>query len=117
MISIRNGINTLKKTILIQDHPFMNLPANIFLTISIVSVVIGLSVKNKLTFIDGSMEKPGAADPDLVNSWIQNNNMVISWILNSISKDILSSVIYASTAYDSISMRGFNNVINLEFFN
>ncbi|CAA3023559.1 Hypothetical predicted protein [Olea europaea subsp. europaea] len=52
------------------------------------AMTIALTVKNKLSFINGSMKKPDASDSDLVNSWIRNNTMVISWILNSISKDI-----------------------------
>lgn len=63
-------------------------------------MTIALSIKNKLGFIDGSITKLEGTDPDLLNSWIRNNKMVISWILNSVSKEILASVIYATSAYE-----------------
>ena len=50
-------------------------------------MMIALSVKNKLGFIDGSFPKPDSSDLPLLNSWIKNNNVFISWILNSVSKD------------------------------
>lgn len=61
---------------------------------------IALSVKNKLGFIDGSIPKCEGTDSVMLNSWIRNNNMVISWILNSISKDISASVIFSESAYE-----------------
>ncbi|XP_022894034.1 uncharacterized protein LOC111408518 [Olea europaea var. sylvestris] len=64
------------------------------------AMMIALLIKNKLPFIDGSMKKSEDTNPDLINSWIRNNNMVMLGILNSISKDILASVIYASTAHE-----------------
>ena len=62
------------------------------------AMLIALSVKNKLGFIDGSIPKPNISDLPLFNSWIRNNNMVISWILNSISKDISASIIFFESA-------------------
>ncbi|XP_031270522.1 uncharacterized protein LOC116128896 [Pistacia vera] len=62
-------------------------------------MVIALSMKNKLGFIDGSIPRPDGND-SLLNSWIRNINMVISWILNSISKEISASVIYSDFAYE-----------------
>ncbi|XP_022853468.1 uncharacterized protein LOC111374937 [Olea europaea var. sylvestris] len=63
-------------------------------------MIIALSVKNKLAFIDGTITKPDDSKAELINAWIKNNNMVITWILNSISKEISASVIYASTAHE-----------------
>ncbi|XP_059281248.1 uncharacterized protein LOC132034933 [Lycium ferocissimum] len=53
--------------------------------------------KNKLGMIDGSIEAP---DVTSVNHkpWARCNDMVISWILNSLSKDIAESVLYSKTA-------------------
>ena len=59
-------------------------------------MLIALSVKNKLGFIDGSIPKPAASDESLLNSWIRNNNVVISWILNSVSKEISASIIFSN---------------------
>lgn len=47
---------------------------------------IALTAKNKSGFVDGS--------------WSRSNNMVISWLLNSLSRDISESVLYYSTAKD-----------------
>ncbi|XP_072950413.1 uncharacterized protein [Typha angustifolia] len=60
-------------------------------------MIIALSVKNKVCFIDGSITRPVGIDPS-INSWIRNNNIVISWILNSVSKDISASVIFSDSA-------------------
>lgn len=64
------------------------------------AMTIALSVKNKLGFVDGTITKPKGINADLLNSWIRNNNIVISWILNCISKDISTSVIYATSAHE-----------------
>ena len=61
------------------------------------AMTIALSVKNKLGFIDGSISKPTGNDLPLLHSWIRNNNIVISWILNSVSKDISASTIFAES--------------------
>ena len=61
---------------------------------------IALSVKNKLGFVDGTIVKPMSTDQNLMNSWIRNNNMVISWILNSVSKEISSSVMFSESAME-----------------
>ncbi|KAA8542446.1 hypothetical protein F0562_023418 [Nyssa sinensis] len=61
-------------------------------------MLIALSVKNKLGFVDGSIPEPQGTDNDLINSWIRNNNIVISWILNSVSKEISASIIFAASA-------------------
>ncbi|KAL5542849.1 hypothetical protein UlMin_010559 [Ulmus minor] len=59
------------------------------------AMVIALSMKNKLGFIDGSITKSESNDLNLLNSWIRNYNVVISWILNSVSKEISASVIFS----------------------
>ena len=61
-------------------------------------MLIALSVKNKLGFVDGSILEPQGTDNNLLNPWIRNNNIVISWILNSVSKEISASIIFAASA-------------------
>ncbi|KAE8732296.1 hypothetical protein F3Y22_tig00002237pilonHSYRG01503 [Hibiscus syriacus] len=61
-------------------------------------MVLALSAKNKLRFVDGSI---AAHDPSMVdqfNGWTRANNFVNSWILNSVSKDIVASLLYHISA-------------------
>ncbi|XP_019232228.1 PREDICTED: uncharacterized protein LOC109212948 [Nicotiana attenuata] len=61
------------------------------------AIVIALSAKNKLGFIDGSSTEPTDVSAHY-ESWSRCNDMVISLILNSLSKDIAESVLYSQTA-------------------
>lgn len=54
------------------------------------SILITLSAKNKLGFIDGACFR----------LWTRCNKMVISWLLKSFSKDIADSVLYSRTTKD-----------------
>ncbi|XP_041009284.1 uncharacterized protein LOC121253319 [Juglans microcarpa x Juglans regia] len=58
---------------------------------------ITLTAKNKIGFVDGSILKPTASSSQF-SSWIRCNNMVLSWLLNSLSKEIAASVIYEDSA-------------------
>ncbi|XP_060186369.1 uncharacterized protein LOC132615795 [Lycium barbarum] len=60
-------------------------------------VLIALSAKNKVGFIDGTITQPAVTD-ETFKSWTRCNNMVISWILNSLSKEIAETVLYSKTA-------------------
>ncbi|XP_074347404.1 uncharacterized protein LOC141686256 [Apium graveolens] len=61
------------------------------------SVSIALSAKLKLGFIDGSVSKP--TDNNIqIAMWNRWNDMVVSWLLNSISTEKRNSVAYLSTA-------------------
>ena len=61
------------------------------------SMSIALSAKNKTGFIDGSIQKPSSTNKNF-SSWKRCNDMVLSWILNSVESDPANSVIYAETA-------------------
>jgi len=63
------------------------------------SILISLSAKNKLGFIDEACPAPTLTDPTF-KLWSRCNDMVTSWLLNSLSKDIASSVLYSRTAKD-----------------
>lgn len=58
---------------------------------------MALIAKNKIKFIDGSFSSSLASSEALFRAWTRSNNMVLSWLLNSISKDIDASVIYTNT--------------------
>jgi len=60
------------------------------------SMVVALRAKNKLGFVTGSLSEPLITD-NLHEKWVRCDSMIISWILNSVSKDIASSIIYGNT--------------------
>lgn len=64
------------------------------------AMIMALSAKKKLGFIDGTIPKPDDSSSAELQQWIRCNNMVKSWLLNSISKEISTSVIYCDLAYE-----------------
>ncbi|XP_060188433.1 uncharacterized protein LOC132617449 [Lycium barbarum] len=62
-------------------------------------ILISLSAKNELCFINDKSEIPKEDSP-LFDQWRRCNDMVIAWLLNSLSKDIAESLIYSLTASD-----------------
>ncbi|XP_074303826.1 uncharacterized protein LOC141638321 [Silene latifolia] len=56
------------------------------------AILIALSAKNKIGFIDGSIPKP-AATASTAKNWQRCNDIVFSWILNSVSLDIAKSIL------------------------
>nr|XP_025888001.1 uncharacterized protein LOC112941876 [Solanum lycopersicum] len=65
------------------------------------SILRTLSVKNKLGFINGDCSRPRSTDPSY-KQWERCDNIVTSWILNSLSKEIADSVEYVQ---DSAELR------------
>ncbi|XP_058761234.1 uncharacterized protein LOC131634587 [Vicia villosa] len=61
------------------------------------AMIIAIRAKNKIGFVDGSIQQPLGGDPQF-QLLQRNDNVVASWLLNSVSKDLTASVIYASTA-------------------
>ncbi|GAB2301481.1 hypothetical protein Dimus_039382 [Dionaea muscipula] len=61
------------------------------------SMIIALSAKNKIGFIDEILPVP-TADSLLLRQWERCNDMVTSWIINALHKDIGESVLYAPSA-------------------
>ncbi|KAH0637164.1 hypothetical protein KY289_037079 [Solanum tuberosum] len=71
------------------------------------SLLIALSAKKKLGFINGNCKAPDMTHKDF-EQWSCCNDMVISWILNLLSKEIGDNVIYSKTAkelWDSLENR------------
>ncbi|XP_041011279.1 uncharacterized protein LOC121255050 [Juglans microcarpa x Juglans regia] len=63
------------------------------------SMEMALKAKNKIGFINGAIPQPVEADSSYPK-WDRCNSMVLSWILNSVSRDIRETVVYAKTAKD-----------------
>lgn len=71
------------------------------------SISIALSAKLKLGLIDGSVVKP-TGDATRIALWNRCNDMVVSWLLNSVSTEIRNSVAYLATAkqiWDDLATR------------
>lgn len=64
------------------------------------AIQIALSVKNKTGFIDGTLPKPNPSEQSNYNAWMHNNKLVISWILNSVSKEISASILFTESAHE-----------------
>ncbi|CAN6695299.1 unnamed protein product [Malus baccata var. baccata] len=64
------------------------------------AMIGALKAKNKLSFVDGTFKKPeqkvAAAD---FHQWDRCNSLVKTWLVNSISPELQSSVIYYDLAY------------------
>ncbi|XP_075101566.1 uncharacterized protein LOC142177017 [Nicotiana tabacum] len=61
------------------------------------SILIALSAKNKLGFINGVCDGPTLGSKDHAQ-WSRCNDMVTSWLLNSLTKEIGDNVIYSKSA-------------------
>ncbi|KAF5467887.1 hypothetical protein F2P56_012097 [Juglans regia] len=57
-----------------------------------------LRAKNKLGFISGAILQPTDPEDPLLELWERCNNMVVSWLQNSISSSIKSSVMFVDDA-------------------
>ncbi|XP_050211821.1 uncharacterized protein LOC126661981 [Mercurialis annua] len=55
--------------------------------------------KNKLKFVDGSIQVPAVTDP-MHPVWERCNTMVLSWILKSLSPSIAQSILWLDNAVD-----------------
>ncbi|KAG7557416.1 Zinc finger CCHC-type superfamily [Arabidopsis suecica] len=63
----------------------------------IVAITTSIEAKNKIGFVDGSIVQPDDDDP-YCKIWKRCNSMVKSWLMNSVSKKIYSSILYIPTA-------------------
>lgn len=55
--------------------------------------------KNKYKFVDGTFPVPAAHDPTY-EAWERCNNLIHTWIMNSVSPPIAQSVVYIENAVD-----------------
>ena len=83
-----------------SNNPSSVLVSNVFNGVGFASwkrsMMISLSAKNKLAFVDGTILVP-TTDSSTYSAWDHANSMVISWILNSLSKTVADSVLFLST--------------------
>lgn len=86
-----------------SDHPGQSLVTDVFSGDDFENwrryVTIALSAKQKLSFIDGSYEKLASNSP-LLPYWQRCNDMVLSWLLNSLHKNIRDSVLVCEKGSD-----------------
>lgn len=105
-----------------SDNPNLQLVSQVLIGSNYIvwsrSVTIALLAKNKLPFINGDLPWPDD-DHLLISAWIRCNNMVVSWLRNSISPQIYSSVMYLDSAYeiwldlrDRFSVSDFNTILS-----
>ncbi|XP_031250195.1 uncharacterized protein LOC116143505 [Pistacia vera] len=60
---------------------------------------MALLSKNKLKFVDGSLQAPSSIDP-LYLAWECCNTMVLSWLTHSLSPSITHSILWIDKAFD-----------------
>jgi len=63
------------------------------------SMSIALSAKNKLEFIDGSLPPP-VPNHALHTVWKRSNNMMVSWLIHSVSPLIRQSILWLDNVID-----------------
>ncbi|XP_060178328.1 uncharacterized protein LOC132608304 [Lycium barbarum] len=63
------------------------------------SILFAFSVRNKLDFIHGTSERPAEGSP-LLRQWQRCNDLVVAWLVNSVTKEIQRSVVYSEFAKD-----------------
>ncbi|XP_074306374.1 uncharacterized protein LOC141641618 [Silene latifolia] len=62
--------------------------------------------KNKIGFIDGSLPKP-VANATTARNWQRCNDIVFSWIINSVSPEIGDFILHSATAQEAWAGRNF----------
>ena len=86
-----------------SDHPGLVLAAEQLdgnnYGVWLIAMTTSLEAKNKLGFVDGSIVKPPEADP-YYRIWCRCNSMIKSWLLNSVTKQLYTSILYFKNASD-----------------
>nr|GMD57119.1 uncharacterized protein LOC109161680 [Ipomoea batatas] len=63
------------------------------------AMTMALSCKNKIAFVNGAITKPSEDDMERFLAWERCNNMVMSWIVRTLSPTIGRSVLWIDTVY------------------
>lgn len=61
------------------------------------SMLLALRAKNKFAFIYGSCKKPDSASDKLMQ-WERGNVVMLSWLMNAVSKEIFGGIVYSTDA-------------------
>lgn len=64
------------------------------------AVLMSMQVKNKTTFIDGTLVIPEISNDIYYSAWLRVNSLVLAWVLHSISPNIRSSLLYITNPRD-----------------
>lgn len=65
------------------------------------SMLIALIAKNKIGFVDGTIEPPSSTKKPMDFAlWLRCDKMVLSWLLNSVEPDLADGVVYAETSHE-----------------
>ncbi|BAT76916.1 hypothetical protein VIGAN_01498400 [Vigna angularis var. angularis] len=73
------------------------------------SMCTALSAKNKIQFIDGTATPP-QKEADFYHAWTRCNDMVVSWLVHSVSPDIRRNILWMDSAqaiWDDLKSRFF----------
>ena len=83
------------------------------------AMMMVLSAKNKLNFVNGTLPKPSNLYDSQGLAWSCCNNMVLSWLFNSISIKIVKNIIYIDDAFEIWNdfQDRFSNIIGHKSFN
>lgn len=65
-------------------------------------MIRAFGAKNKLKFIDGSLEIPDEDDLNR-NAWERCNHLIQSWIINFVSPQIAQTLVFHENAIDARS--------------
>ena len=60
-------------------------------------MILALTTKKKLGFVNGKIPKPDLDSP-LYEDWESFNTMVLSWMINSMHIDVSNNIMYCETA-------------------
>nr|KYP56665.1 hypothetical protein KK1_002909 [Cajanus cajan] len=65
------------------------------------AITISLNAKSKFGFVDGTLKAPSAeTKPEDYATWKKCNDMVFSWIFNSLTPNIADNIIFYDTAHE-----------------
>ena len=62
-------------------------------------VKLYITGKGKLGYLTGDKKQPSVTDP-LFTTWVEENAMLMSWLLNSMTPDISTGYLRLATAHD-----------------